>query len=83
MNTTIIRGARAALFMTMLAFAGGCGTMSATDREYREYRRADFENRFIEARAICYARGGRMLINARQTLGRDGIPSPGDFYVCG
>ncbi|MDJ0940644.1 MAG: hypothetical protein QNJ00_12865 [Woeseiaceae bacterium] len=81
--TTTSEGARTALLVTLLTLLSGCAAMSETEREYRDYRRADFENRFIEARTLCHARGGRMLINARQTLGRDGIPNPGDFYVCG
>ena len=80
--TTTTPGIRAVLLLAITA-TGGCATMSDADRELHDYRRADFENQFLEARAICHARGGRMLINARQTLGRDGIPSPGDFYVCG
>ena len=65
-----------------LSMAGGCAGMSEIDAEHRDYSRADFRNRFIEERSRCHSMGGRIYVNASQTLGRDGIPKRGDRYIC-
>lgn len=70
------------LLAAALLSAGGCATLSEADLERRDYRRSDFRNQFIDDRALCHARGGRMYIDAKQTLGRDGIPRRGDRYFC-
>lgn len=52
------------------------------DAEDLRYRQADFELRFVEFRSQCLARGGRILIDARSKVGRDGVPSRGSRYYC-
>lgn len=71
------------LLAAALTATGGCASLTDAELERRDYRRADFRNRFIEERARCFAHGGRIYVSAGQTLGRDGIPKPGDRYFCG
>ena len=70
------------LLASALAAAGGCASLTEAEIEQHNYRHADHRNRFIEERIRCVARGGRIYISASQTLGRDGIPKPGDRYFC-
>jgi hypothetical protein len=72
----------AILLAALLSTAGGCTTLTEAQIEEHDYRRSDFRNRFVEDRSRCFARGGRIYIAAGQTLGRDGIPNPGDRYFC-
>ena len=39
--------------------------------------------RYLAERRRCLARGGRMVIQAGQTLGRGAIPQRSDRYMCG
>lgn len=76
------RLARLAVIAGLLLIAG-CAPLSEAQKEAREYRRVEYEAQFLMYRADCHARGGRVYIMANQKVGRDGVPSPGDRYVCG
>ena len=60
-----------------------CVPLNEDAREDREYRNLDFQARFLEYRRQCYARGGRIYVNATGSLDRDGIPRRGSRYTCG
>ena len=65
-----------------LAALAGCASLDEARLEDRSYARADFENRFLDYRAACQRNGGRVFILASGKVGRDGIPTRGDRYVC-
>ena len=64
------------------SLAGGCTTMTAAQLEAREYRRIDFEARYLDYRTQCLQAGKRIYIDAGGSLGRDGMPRPGDRFYC-
>jgi hypothetical protein len=66
--------------MTLLTSA--CATLTDAQLETREYRRIDFEAQFVQYRSQCLSAGKRIIIDARQKIGRDGVPRPGDRYYC-
>ena len=72
----------AILLAAALSMTSGCAGLSEADLEYRDYQRAEFKNRFLDERSRCQQRGGRIYVDAKQTLRRDGIPNPGDRYFC-
>ncbi|MEM8816718.1 MAG: hypothetical protein AAGE85_12905 [Pseudomonadota bacterium] len=59
-----------------------CASLPEHAQEARDYRRADFENRFIDYRQRCHASGRRVVIMASGKVGMDGIPNRGDYYTC-
>ena len=74
---------RLGAIILLLLPAPGCASLSEAELERRAYDRANFEAEFIDYRARCMMRGKRIWISARGTVGRDGIPAPGDVYYCG
>ena len=64
------------------AFLAGCATMTEAQIEARTYRNAMYEAEFLDYRAVCENAGRRVFIDARNTVGRDGIPTYGDRYYC-
>jgi hypothetical protein len=79
-GTTCLR--LAILLAAALSTTTGCATLSNAELEYRDYQRAEFRNQFLDERTRCQQRGGRIYVDAKQTLGRDGIPKRGDRYFC-
>ena len=76
-----LRHLGAGLLVAMLA--SGCAPVSAVSRAEIEYSRADFRNKFIEDRARCFARGGRIVIVGwGGSIDRDGIPRNRVRYTC-
>ena len=73
---------RAALLVPSIAIAAGCMSLSDAQLEARDYRRADFGNQFKDFRQRCRARGGKIVIEANQSLGRGDLPHRGDRYFC-
>ncbi len=71
------------LVVTIALLLAGCASLSDQARENREYRRLDFQARFLEYRRQCYAAGGRIYINATGSLDRAGVPKRGSRYNCG
>ena len=65
-----------------VAVLAGCASMTPEQRDRREYRNADWTNRFVDFRVRCHAAGGRVLILASSRTGTDGIPGRGDYYSC-
>jgi len=59
-----------------------CAPLPERAQEAREYRRADFENQFLDYRQRCHAAGKRIMIMASGKVGRDGVPNRGDYYTC-
>lgn len=72
----------AALLPAAALLASGCITLTEAQLEARDYRRADFTNRYVDYRKRCLAAGGRIIIDAKQPLGRNDIPHRGDRYYC-
>ena len=70
------------LLCALCAWIGGCGTLDESELAARQYRQADYEARFRIYRSRCLARGGRIMIDARSSLARDGMPRRGDRYAC-
>ncbi len=70
------------LLATHLLFAGGCAAISEEQTEARERIRTDFKEKFIAYKRQCFARGGQVFIDAKDTLARDGTPHKGDHYFC-
>lgn len=71
-----------ALLLAGLMTVTACGSLTPGQRDEREYRRVQFEDRFIDFRQQCRASGGRIVIDAKQGLRRGDIPRRGDRYVC-
>ena len=69
------------LIATTLVLAA-CSPLTASQREDREYRRANFALQFREFRSRCNASGKKVFVVASQTVDRDGIPNIGDRYFC-
>lgn len=69
------------LLATALMAIPGC-TLTPEQRDDREYRREYFEAQFIDFRQRCWANGGRILIDAKQSLRKGDIPRRGDRYFC-
>ena len=59
-----------------------CAPLPERAQEAREYRRADFENQFLDYRRRCHAAGKRIMIMANGKVGHDGVPNRGDYYTC-
>ncbi|MDX1515953.1 MAG: hypothetical protein R3288_03890 [Woeseiaceae bacterium] len=66
----------------VLLTATGCASLSDVQLETRDYRRNDFKQQFLEYRQQCLSSGGRIVIDAKQALDRDGAPHRGDRYYC-
>ena len=73
---------RAAGLLPAVLLATGCISLTEAQLEAREYRRADFKNEFIDFRQRCRAAGGRIIIDAKQSLDRNDMPHRGDRYYC-
>lgn len=73
---------RAAGIVTAAVLVSGCISLTDAQLEAREYRRADFRNQFMDYRQRCLAAGGKIFIDAKQSLDRDGLPHRGDRYLC-
>ena len=73
---------RAAVLLPAVLLATGCISLSEAQIEAREYRRADFRNQFIDYRQRCLAAGGKIIIDAKQSLDRKDLPHRGDRYYC-
>lgn len=72
----------AMLLSSAAAILSGCISLSDAQLEARDYRRADFKNQFLDYRQRCHARGGRIYIDAKQSLSGDDVPHRGDRYSC-
>ena len=60
-----------------------CAPMSEATIEALEYRRIEFQNRFILERAQCFERGGRIELHADATeLNGNGVPEHRVRYYC-
>lgn len=73
---------RVAGILPAIVLAGGCISLTEAQLEARDYRRADFRNQFIDYRQRCLANGGKIIIDAKQSLGRNDMPHRGDRYYC-
>ena len=62
--------------------AAACAPLSEREREARDYRKLDFEARYLEFRDRCIARGGAIYVEAGRRIGRRGIPRHTDRYRC-
>ena len=78
-----MKARRLATILPVIVILTGCAGLTERELEERNYERANYEAEFIDYRTRCSVRGKRMWISARGTVGRDGIPSPGDHYYCG
>ena len=70
-----------ALLLVALMAIAAC-TLTPDQRDEREYRRLQFEDQFVDFRQRCWARGGRVVIDAKQGLRKGNIPRRGDRYIC-
>lgn len=73
---------RAFLLASCGLMFSGCIGLTDAQLEARDYQRADFKNQFIDFRQQCYARGGKLVIDANQSLQRGNIPHRNDRYYC-
>lgn len=73
---------RSAGILPVVLVATGCISLTEAQLEARDYRRADFRNQFIDYRQRCLASGGKIFIDAKQSLDRDDLPHRGDRYYC-
>ncbi len=78
-NPTILR---MAAIMPALLFTTGCVSLTEAQLEARDYRRVEFKQQFIDFRQRCRAAGGRIIIDANQSLDRHDLPNRGDRYYC-
>ena len=75
--------ANVSLVTAIALLAAGCAPITETSIEAREYRRIEFQNRFIFDRARCVERGGRIEVLADGAeLNRDGVPEHRVRYYC-
>ncbi len=75
--------ANVSLVTAITLLAVGCAPMTETSVEAREYRRIEFQNRFIFDRARCVERGGRIEVLADGAeLNRAGVPKHRVRYYC-
>ncbi len=70
------------LVMLILSVLAGCAPLQESRSVTAGYDRLDFKARFLDYRRQCYARGGRIYINATGSLDRDGAPPRGSHYRC-
>lgn len=73
---------QAARLLPAALLVTGCISLTEAQLEARDYRRADFVNQFLDYRARCRAIGGKVFIDAKQSLDRNGLPHRGDRYHC-
>lgn len=73
---------RAAGLLPAALLVTGCISLTEAQLEARDYRRADFVNQFLDYRQHCQAIGGKIFIDAKQSLDRKGLPHRGDRYYC-
>lgn len=79
-GTILVRG----LLMSYLVFTvTACVSLTAEQIERRELQQLLFEQHFLKFRHQCYLAGGRVYIDAAQSLGHDGIPGRNDNFFCG
>jgi hypothetical protein len=71
-----------ALLIGTTLLASACVTMTEDQLQARADRHAYFELQFTEYRRQCHAGGKRIVIDAKQKIGRNGLPSFGDRYFC-
>ncbi len=69
-------------FITIALGASGCASLSEAELEMREYSNVEYREVFREFRQKCFQQGGRIIIDARGKVGRDGVPRRGDNYFC-
>lgn len=60
----------------------GCAGLSASEQMDRDYRKLEYSEQFKAERRRCFARGGRMIVDALGQPGRDGVPKHGARYLC-
>ena len=70
------------IFLLAAVFATGCATMTAAEREEREYQRVEWRHQFVVDRANCFARGGRFIFDGSAEQDRNGIPKYRVMYSC-
>ena len=81
--TCDLGAANFSLVTAVALLAAGCAPMTEMSTEAREYRRSEFQNRFILDRARCVERGGRIEVLADGAeLNRDGVPEHRVRYYC-
>lgn len=59
-----------------------CATLTESEREERQYRKVDWENRYVAYVNRCHRAGGKMILTRYSRVGRKDIPNPGDLYNC-
>ncbi len=72
---------KALVFLPAVLFTA-CAPLTEEQREARDYRRLDFEARYLEFRARCRARGGTIYVEAGRRIGRSSVPRRNDRYRC-
>ena len=70
------------LFLLIFAALSACAAPGDVRFDRSRYDRLDFKARFLDYRRQCYARGGRIYIDATGSLDRDGAPPRGSHYRC-
>ena len=70
------------ILLLLLATLPACAAFDGRRSDADGYDRLDFKARFLDYRRQCYARGGRIYINATGGLDRDGAPPRGSYYSC-
>lgn len=73
---------RLAGILSTIVLVSGCASLTEAQLEARDYRRFDFKHQFIDFRQRCLAAGGRVIIDAKQSLDRHDLPRRGDRYYC-
>ncbi|MEM9303432.1 MAG: hypothetical protein AAGE01_15050 [Pseudomonadota bacterium] len=61
---------------------GGAGLAAEQNRDVRALLDHQHRAQFLADRRRCLARGGRIVIQASSSLGRQSIPKRGDRYLC-
>lgn len=66
----------------MLVNMAACVHVDEATREARQYRKLDWEHRFLDYQHRCYRAGGQMVIQASGPLPRSGVPRRSDHFSC-
>lgn len=59
-----------------------CAPLSEQDAFEQEYRRGEYQAKFVDFREACNARGGTVIVISRHRGPRQHLPVPGDRYHC-